>query len=383
MYIELAEINRALNHTYSLLFYGITFVLSIATVFYLSFNDNNRLRISSGIVPGALLCFCIILYFGLATLFGVYLGDAVLYEWGYRHIDQTTQYVSIFETEALFTNLQIFIYRLGLHDYIYFATLISFIYMATIFIASYMVMRDYLWIALIFFITSFSFFGYGVNGIRNGAACHLAILGIIFFIEEKKLSQIFALILFAMAFSIHKSTILPILIVIFLRYISVGQKTIISIWIVSIFLSLFVGNYFGVLFSNLGLDDRMSAYLQGQDISVTMQQDLFGIGFRWDFLLYSAIPIVFTWYLTIKRNFRDKAFNIISGTYILANAFWIIVIRASFSNRFAYLSWFLYPLVIAYPLLRMNIWENQSHKTALILLAYSGFTFYMFFIYNS
>jgi len=56
------------------------------------------------------------------------------------------------------------------------------------------------------------------------------------------------------------------------------------------------------------------------------------------------------------------------------------VIRAAFSNRFAYLSWFIYPLVIAYPLLRMNIWEDQDRKTAQILLAYSGFTFFMHLI---
>ena len=58
-----------------------------------------------------------------------------------------------------------------------------------------------------------------------------------------------------------------------------------------------------------------------------------------------------------------------------------MVIRASFSNRFAYLSWFIYPLVMAYPLLRMNLWEDQDRKTSLILFAYSGFLFFMFFIY--
>ena len=58
-----------------------------------------------------------------------------------------------------------------------------------------------------------------------------------------------------------------------------------------------------------------------------------------------------------------------------------MVIRSSFSNRFAYLSWFIYPVVMAYPLLRMNIWKDQDRKTALILFFYSGFTFFMFFVY--
>ena len=78
--------------------------------------------------------------------------------------------------------------------------------------------------------------------------------------------------------------------------------------------------------------------------------------------------------------FNDFVFNVIANTYILANSFWIMVIRASYSNRFAYLSWFLYPLVFAYPLSRMNIWEKQERKTAFILLAYTGFTLIMFLL---
>ena len=104
-------------------------------------------------------------------------------------------------------------------------------------------------------------------------------------------------------------------------------------------------------------------------------------GFRWDFLFYSIWPIVMTWYLTMYRKFKDKTFNVIANTYILCNAFWIMVIRATFSNRFAYLSWFLYPLVIAYPLFRMNLWKDQDRKTAIIFFLYSGFIFFMFFIY--
>ena len=60
--------------------------------------------------------------------------------------------------------------------------------------------------------------------------------------------------------------------------------------------------------------------------------------------------------------------------------FWIIVINASFSNRFAYLSWFLYPIVLSYPLLRMSIWKNQGRKTAYILIAHSLFTYLMWLI---
>ena len=65
-----------------------------------------------------------------------------------------------------------------------------------------------------------------------------------------------------------------------------------------------------------------------------------------------------------------------------ANAFWIMVIRAEFSNRFAYLSWFLYPIVLAYPLLKLKIWpKTQGNKTAVIMAGHLAFTLLMVFLF--
>ncbi len=100
-------------------------------------------------------------------------------------------------------------------------------------------------------------------------------------------------------------------------------------------------------------------------------------GFRWDFLLYSTVPIVMGWYICVKRKIQDNWYNVICTVYCLCNAFWIMVIRSAFSNRFAYLSWFIYPIVIAYPLINLPVWEDQDRKTGIILLAYAGFTFFM------
>lgn len=94
------------------------------------------------------------------------------------------------------------------------------------------------------------------------------------------------------------------------------------------------------------------------------------------FLLYSSMPILLGFYILQKRKITDRIYVILLNTYILANAFWIIVINASFSNRFAYLSWFLYPIVLVYPLLKLSIWKDQSRKTALILMFHCSFTYF-------
>ena len=54
-----------------------------------------------------------------------------------------------------------------------------------------------------------------------------------------------------------------------------------------------------------------------------------------------------------------------------------MVIKAGFSNRFAYLSWFIYPLVLAYGVIRLHIWEDQDKKAGLILLGHATFTIVM------
>jgi FtsH-binding integral membrane protein len=83
------------------------------------------------------------------------------------------------------------------------------------------------------------------------------------------------------------------------------------------------------------------------------------------------------WYICVKRKIQDNWYNVICMTYCLCNAFWIMVIRSAYSNRFAYLSWFIYPIVIAYPLINLPVWEDQDRKTGWILLAYVVFTAFM------
>lgn len=235
------------------------------------------------------------------------------------------------------------------------------------------------WLAMLFFIGSFSTYSYGVNGIRNGAACSVVLVAIAMAAGGTKPERYAGLLLSLLAIAIHRSTALPIAALWAAVFVIKHPRQAIYFWIASIFLSLLVGNRVGDFFASLGFDDRMTSYFQGQSDVKDMAQ-FSRTGFRWDFLLYSAMPVLFTWYLTMKRNFNDRAFNIIAVTYILANAFWILVIRAAFSNRFAYLSWFMYPLVIAYPLLRFNIWPDQDRKTALILLLFYSFTYLMYLI---
>lgn len=231
------------------------------------------------------------------------------------------------------------------------------------------------YIGLLFAFSSLFFLPFGVNGIRNGLACNLLILGIVYLYNGKYLIfSVFAII----CYGIHHSTMLPLMATLLTVFYFRDVQKCIYMWLFSIVLSLVAGGWFTNFFAGLGFDDRMAQYSQELDSDAFSQT-----GFRWDFLLYSAMPVYLSWYVCVKKRISDNWYNAICCTYLLCNAFWVLVIKSSYSNRFAYLSWFIYPLVIAYPLVILPVWHDQDNRTGTILIAYIAFTFIMNFLWHS
>lgn len=235
--------------------------------------------------------------------------------------------------------------------------------------ACFRLMPNNVTIAMLFCYGAFSFFSYGTNGIRNGLACSFVILAISYITGNNR-DKIVAFLLSYCAFCIHRSTALPILCM-FITLFYKNTKVVYLFWLASILISAVAGGFMESLFTGLGFDDRLDHYIQE-----TSDDDMFRhTGFRWDFLLYSSMPIVLGWYVVLKKKIVDRQYLMLLHTYVLSNAFWVMLIRASYSNRFAYLSWFLYPLVLAYPVLKLKIWKDQGKKTGLILMAQIVFTY--------
>lgn len=232
-------------------------------------------------------------------------------------------------------------------------------------------MPNNLTLAMLFCFGAFSFFSYGTNGIRNGLACSLLLLAFSYINGTTK-DKVVAGVLSFVAYNIHHSTALPILcMAVSLLYRN--TKIIYLFWLGSIFVSAVAGGFVESFFSGLGFDDRLDSYLHSTENGALFSHT----GFRWDFLLYSAMPIWLGWYVVIKRKIFNSQYLMLLHTYVLANAFWVMLIRTSYSNRFAYLSWFMYPIVLAYPLLRLPIWKDQGKTVGLILLAHALFTYLM------
>ena len=257
---------------------------------------------------------------------------------------------------------------MGVSSYL---TIIAVGYFGFTFLTCKLLIKNNVLAAILFMFGAFSFYSYATNGIRNGLACSVVLFAIALYISSKKWSLISLLLAFV-ALNIHKSTIVPLASCMVSIFFIKSFKQAYSFWIVSIIISLVAGEFFSTFLVGLGFDDRLS-YL------TTVTSNKFSrTGFRWDFLIYSMMPILLGYYVVIKRGIKDKTYLLLLNTYTIANAIWVMVIRANYSNRLAYLSWFMYPLVLAYPLFKLDIWGDSQGKIARsIMLAQVGFTWFM------
>lgn len=257
-----------------------------------------------------------------------------------------------------------------------FLTLHEFLYLGFTALACHILMPRHIVAAFLFNLAALSFFTYGVNGMRNGLACSLMLISMALAALDSS-RKLIAVVLAFFAYNIHHSTLLPFGMMIISMYFIKSYRWAYSFWIFSIVLSLVLGNTISNIFAGLGFDERLSYLTTQADAS-----EFSHTGFRFDFLIYSMMPIVLGYVIIIKKGIRDKTYELLLNTYTLTNAFWVMVIRANFSNRFAYLSWFLYPMVLAYPLFKLNVWgDRQGEIASKIMLAHLGFTLFMDLIF--
>lgn len=219
----------------------------------------------------------------------------------------------------------------------------------------------YSFIIFLSMMTSLGFYNYGVNVVRAGIATSFMLLA---FVKYEKMRAFCLYAMLAMLF--HLSVALPLAAFICARIYNKNVKWFIYIWILAIPLSFVVKEIVSDFI--LGFDllrERGDGYLTGEaDASIFSH-----VGFRYDFVLFSAAPIFAGWYFIVRRNFENTFYRILYCTYVLANAAWVLINVVPFSDRFAYLSWFMMPVLIIYPFLYCDRIKYRYPKISLILIA--------------
>lgn len=318
-------------------------------------------------VLGIILVVFTILYIGTRPISGKYFVDMRTY---------AENFESYVEGGPVPTNKDVYFeyfmkWSSGIMSVYTFFFICAVLYIVPMYLFCKKIFADYWFYAFMMLAVSFTFWSAGTNGIRSGIATSM-ILGAIAYADRKILSIVF----FIVALAFHKSMVLIIAAYVLTRYFR-NINWLIGFWFFSILLSFTLGGFWESIFSSFGLieDERLSDYLTGDvdEFEVAVGRT----GFRWDFLLFSSSAVAAGWYFKVKKGYNDYLYDRIFGMYLITNAFWILVIRTAFSNRFAYLSWFVMGIVIIYPLLRNRFYNNQHLVVARILFVYFLFTYVM------
>ena len=363
---------------YKIILYATLFTICLFTsLYYQSGPGCEKLMRKNTIILPFFLTILLILYIGLRES-SWYFWDMMLYKHLWNFIDASTYEIQFDLRSEWFFMTIVVLCKLAVNDVQFFFFIAALIYVGCHFWVCKRLLWENVWLAVLFVFFSFQFYAYATNGIRNGLAAAIMLLAISFFSKRNNIGYICGFILFILAFGCHRSIILPMIALMASLFVIKDIKYSVIIWLICILVSLFGGNSFMNYLSGIGFDERMASYAGSMERESTMAM-FSHTGFRWDFLLYSAMPVWIAWYVRYKGVF-DQTFYLIANTYILTNSFWVLLIRVSFTNRFAYLSWFLYALVVAYAVIRVPVWKNQDRVAGQILLAHSFFTLFMFLI---
>lgn len=247
----------------------------------------------------------------------------------------------------------------------------ALIYVGNLLLVSWRLTRSYSYVLFLSFLVAFQFYNYGTNTIRAGFAATVVLLGLSFCNNFKTMMLCFCIAMFS-----HKSMVVPI-VALAMSYKFPKTKFYLYVWLASIVVSYFGGSFLQNYVAGL-TDDTRADYITTGDVYYKSM-------FRWDFLAYSALPVFLGWYYINKLYFKSEFYRWVYNAYLIANAFWIMVIRAAYSDRFAYLSWFMFPIILMYPLLTQQLYRDcnkQQQNIVIVLLGQIVFSYYMFWAYN-
>lgn len=324
-----------------------------------------------------------IIVVGLRPLVGCF-GDMRAYTWSFESILLKPSLASVLtlNNEWVFSALAYILGKIGGFHLIFFT--VTLLYVLIYFLAICRFFKYRRDIVLLFLFGFFSFFSYATNTIRAGLAMAIVLLAFTYLINLNRHNikpLLIGLSLCFIAFGVHRSSVLPVVSFFLGMTILKNCKVNMILWVSCIVFSLIIGTglqegVMNLLMESDFKDPRILQYL-GQEAS-----DVFlRTGFRWDFILFSSLPIMVGFFVLSKVKTPDKSYLLLLNTYIIANMFWVLVNRAPFSDRFAYLSWFLYPVIVAYPFLKVNLISHQSSIMCKLLLIVTGFTLLMKLVY--
>ena len=348
-------------YLYKYIYLLLVTVLTLTVVKY-----RRSLKVNESIIGSALLCSFMVLFIGFRPL-SVYFVDMVNYAhwwgatwWGFNWDVENLLFDTLYQyMGSVFPDATVF-----------------FVLMATIYFTGMLVVCRKLFpsntlIVFLVYLAAFSTFSYGTNGIKAGAAASLFLVALAY-----RDNIVVSILFLFLSWGFHHSMQMPVAAYI-LTLIFKNKKWYFYGWLFCLLMAVAHVSFFQELFA--GMTDESGAGYLNWDTN----DDWGGkSGFRIDFVIYSAMPVVMGYYVKFKYQLEDRFYDIILYMYLTCNGIWMLCMYAQFTNRIAYLSWFMYPILLVYPCYAI---VDKNHPLVLVrqkvVLLHLGFTLFMVLIY--
>lgn len=279
----------------------------------------------------------ILLFYMVAMIF-VEGFDKPLYLEKYLHADD---YYDQPGRELFWNKVQFFLSIIFFKgEFVYWMFFSCFYCIAYYFIAQKYFPYRYAGYFILLVVGSMGFVSYGSNTIRAGFG-----LAILMFAYSSR-NQLLSILLMCIAVGCNMPMLIPIMGFLMARYIIKKDRWCEYIWFFFLVITATTSVVSDIMTLAGGLDARADEFADADSIDYD-----YNVGFRFDFILYSLAPVFFVKKSMSRMIIDDSKYHTLYRTYMLVNALWLLLIRVPFTDRFAYLSWFMIPFLILYPVL--------------------------------
>ena len=291
---------------------------------------------------------------GYASSYGLLMGNTFFFNW---------------DTENLiFDNLFSYMASVGI-PFSTWSLLMATGYFGLMYLACRRLYGRDLLLAFVTYLGAFSTYSYGTNGMKAGLAASMFLVAIAY--RDKLWISIPIALL---TYGFHHS-MLMVIVAYFIVLMVKNPKYYFWGWVACLIIAALHITAFQTFFAGF-TDEQGAGYL----LATEAASDAF-IGFRPDFILYSAVPVYLGYQMLYKYKFQSVTYSFLLRLYIITNATWMLCMYASFTNRIAYLSWFMYPIVLLYPFISREKNQLQGKYLRYVVYGHLGFTLFMTFIY--
>jgi hypothetical protein len=277
-------------------------------------------------------------------------------------------------SEVGFVSYQWLLSKITTSEIVFIGLSLLIMWILLIFALKQVISTNDLPILLFGYISFFYFYNFSTNTVRQGFAAPL-ILIMIFYLGKSNYRKSIIYLLIAVSF--HMTAIISSVLLVIRRF-DFSIRSLCIIYVISIL--LMVTGFNQELMSNLAF--ILGGEFENKVIGYSSEAVLSSYGKvnRIDFLIFTSFWIV--WGLWFRKYYLkgDMFYEWLIKSYLVLGSIYVLFGFIGYSDRIAAYAWFLIPLLLFYPALKINTKYRKLWLVTFMLI--SIFLFFYFGVYS-